>query len=296
MPKVSIIIPTHNRAQDLKKCLESVLAQTYQDFEIIVVDDASEDNTSTVISALADQRIKYICREKKGGAAAARNTGIGASKAEFVAFQDDDDVWLPDKLKKQMAVFERSSPEVGVVYCGFLRIKDKAGTYYPHFPLMLKKPKLEGQVYRSLLYGNFVSTQTAVVRRACFSKVGIFDQAFPPLEDWELFLRLSKHYTFKYIAEPLVLAPISKTSISTNKGNDIKARQAILKKYAFDLRADKKLLALHYFNLGELLLVSKRFDEARAAFIAAVEAQPYNLRYRIHLWVAFIGARLKVFF
>src|SRR5690348_13147078 len=112
MAPVSVIIPTHNRSDFLRNAITSVLNQTYQDFEIIVVDDGSTDNTSEVVANFSDERITFIRHDTNKGGSAARNTGILASKCDYIAFLDDDDEWLPDKLRKQMEILVASPPEV----------------------------------------------------------------------------------------------------------------------------------------------------------------------------------------
>ena len=119
-PKVSIILPTYNRAYIIEKGINSLLNQTYQDFEIIIVDDGSTDNTEEIIKKLQekDKRIKYIKLKTNKGAATARNIGIKAARGEYIAFQDSDDEWMHEKLEKQVKVLDTSSKEV-VVYTGF---------------------------------------------------------------------------------------------------------------------------------------------------------------------------------
>jgi glycosyltransferase involved in cell wall biosynthesis len=119
MPAVSVIIPTYNRAEFLRLAITSVLNQTFQDFEIIVVDDASEDHTHEVVHNFRDKRIKYIHHEVNKRVAAARNTGVLNSSGAYIAFVDDDDEWLPKKLQMQVALLENSPSIVGGVYTGF---------------------------------------------------------------------------------------------------------------------------------------------------------------------------------
>ena len=120
-PTVSVIIPTYNRAKLLPRAIKSVLNQTFKDFEVIIVDDGSTDNTEEVINEFQkhNKRIKYIRHEKNKGAAAARNTGIKIAQGEYIAFQDSDDEWLPNKLEKQMEIFESAPAEIGVVYTDY---------------------------------------------------------------------------------------------------------------------------------------------------------------------------------
>src|SRR5262245_45342203 len=127
MSRVSVIIPTHNRADFLRGALSSVLNQTYQNFEIIVVNDASTDDTAKVVAAFEDERIRFIRHDTNKGGSAARNTGILASKCDYIAFLDDDDEWLPDKLRKQMEILLASPPEVAGVYTGCLDVDKTSG-------------------------------------------------------------------------------------------------------------------------------------------------------------------------
>lgn len=120
---VSVIIPTYNRAHLLGRAIQSVLAQTYEDFEIIVVDDASTDVTEQVVKSFADDRINYIRHQKNKGGSSARNTGIKAAKGEFIAFLDSDDEWVPKKLEKEINRLQTLSNEVGVFYGGFCCVR-----------------------------------------------------------------------------------------------------------------------------------------------------------------------------
>jgi len=117
--KVSIIIPTYNRAHLIERSIRSILNQTYEDFELLIVDDGSTDNTKEVVEGIVDARIRYISCATNGGAAKARNVGIAEAKYDYIAFQDSDDEWHPDKLEKQMKVMETASPDTGLVYCEY---------------------------------------------------------------------------------------------------------------------------------------------------------------------------------
>ncbi|MCK4529078.1 glycosyltransferase, partial [candidate division WOR-3 bacterium] len=194
-PKVSVIIPTYNRVHLIGRAIQSVLEQSYQDFEIIVVDDASTDNTGEVVRSLKDERIRYIRHEKNKGAAAARNTGIKVARGEYIAFQDSDDEWLPEKLEKQMKAFDNAPPEVGVVYTDMQRINEDGGIEYWHSPRILPE---DGIIYKDALDYRVmnIGIQSAVIKKECFDKVGMFDERFPRFIDLELFIRLSKYYYF----------------------------------------------------------------------------------------------------
>src|SRR5438034_8399752 len=119
MSRVSVIIPTYNRARYLSDAIRSVVNQTFQDFEIIVIDDCSQDQTRIATDSFKDQRIKYLTHDSNRGEAAARNTGIQKSTGSYIAFLDDDDQWAPEKLQLQIQIFEQSATKVGLVYCGY---------------------------------------------------------------------------------------------------------------------------------------------------------------------------------
>jgi glycosyltransferase involved in cell wall biosynthesis len=250
-PKVSVIIPTFNRALLIMRAIKSVLDQTYQDFEVIVVDDGSSDETQKVLRSLKDERIRYFRHEKNLGASAARNTGIRAAKGSYIAFQDSDDIWLPEKLEAQMKVFEGAEPKLGLVYTGTWLIYGDRKTYIP-FSYGVQK---EGNVHRELLKSNFVCNPSVVVRKECFEKVGMFDEALHRLQDWEFFIRLSRYYDFKYVNKPLVVAyNDTPGNISSNRARERVAIEHILMKLRGDFEEDKKSMKDHYFHLGILLI------------------------------------------
>jgi glycosyltransferase involved in cell wall biosynthesis len=253
---VSVIIPTYNRADVIGRALHSVLHQTYQDLEVIIVDDGSTDDTEVVVRSFRDARVRYIRHENKQGAPVARNTGIKAAKAEFIAFQDSDDEWLCDKLEKQIEAFSKASPETGVVYTGFLRIENTQATYYPSGDVN----RLSGSILKALLHGNFITTQAALVRKDCFLKAGLFDEQLPRLQDWELFIRIAKYYKFICINEPLLLAFYSDDSITADSSKLAVALRLILNKHHDVFSKHKKILVMHhaFLLLGRYQFIIKK--------------------------------------
>ena len=134
-PGISVIIPTYNRAHLISRSAKSVLAQTYPDFELIIVDDGSGDNTEEIIEALADPRIRYLRHESNRGVSAARNTGIRAARGDYIAFQDSDDEWLPQKLEKQLGLFEQDNRgDLGLVLCEHLSVNEAKQTAWHGIP------------------------------------------------------------------------------------------------------------------------------------------------------------------
>lgn len=285
-PAVSVIIPTYNRAHLIGRAIQSVLDQTYQDFEIIVVDDGSTDNTEEVVTDFNDERLRYIRLEENSGTSAApRNTGIKVARGKYIAFQDSDDEWLPEKLEKQMRVFEIASPEFGVIYTGFWRIAGGKKTYIPSSRITPK----EGDIHNILLEGNFIGGPVTLIRKECLERAGMFDEELPQLMDWEMWIRLSKYYHFKCIDEPLAISYYSPGGV--NEGGDIKAKawKLILKKHFEDIKKDRGLLANHYSNIGILLCSNGELRQGRNYFIKAVVAYPLNIKPLLHAFISLFG-------
>lgn len=272
--KVSIIIPTYNRSHLLLRSVQSILNQTYKEFEIIIVDDGSIDNTEEVIKTIRDPRIKYIKNLENKGACAARNTGIKAAKYEYIAFQDSDDEWCPEKLEKQMECFKKAAPNVGVVYTGFQRIKNDIKTYIPSPSI----PKRSGNIHEILLNGNFVTTQVAIVKKECFDKVGMFDERLPRLQDWELWIRVSKYYCFEFIDEPLVKAYYQIDSISSNHGALIQAWELILEKHFNSREINRKILSSQFFEIGKYIYLNQYSDKWKRYYLKSYMYAPLNFK------------------
>ncbi len=286
-PRVSVVIPTYNRARSIRRSIESVLQQTFQDFEILVVDDGSTDDTAQVVAGIGDSRIHYHRQAVNGGAGAARNAGLLLARGEWVAFQDSDDLWRPEKLALQMARFEAAEERLGVVYCGFIRIEQGRERYSPP-PKIVQR---EGNIHAELLKGNFVTTQAAVVRRECFSTVGLFDQSLQPLEDWDLFLRLSKAYPFGIVDEPLVISEIGADSISAQTERYLHSLRGVVEKHAEDFARHKNLAAGHWNHLGDGLCRMGRRREGAGAFARAARLQPWHLQHWAGLLLSLAGTR-----
>ncbi|HEV7986677.1 MAG TPA: glycosyltransferase, partial [Steroidobacteraceae bacterium] len=194
---VSVVIATYNMGRYLPQAVQSVLAQTYANVEVQIVDDGSSDDTGQVVRLWErDERVR-VHRQSNGGQAQARNRGIALSRGPYVAFLDADDEWLPQKLSRQMPLFE--NPQVGVVYSEYECI-DGEGRALPKPPTRMYR----GRITTELLIDNFVSFQTAVVRRECLERHGAFDESVRMGDDYDLWLRLSAHYEFDFVPEATV--------------------------------------------------------------------------------------------
>jgi glycosyltransferase involved in cell wall biosynthesis len=200
MIKVSVIIPTYNYAKFISETIRSVLDQTFSDYEVIIVDDGSTDETKAVIKPyLKDARVKYVYQENKG-LSSARNLGIRTSHGGYIALLDSDDLWMPEKLQKQVPLLE-SDHNVALVYCMAEHI-NQAGEAMPHSSW----PHPENKSYEDLLYCNWVvgSGSSVLIRKSVFSEVGFFDETLTALEDLNMWIRILRHYRSAYVNEVLV--------------------------------------------------------------------------------------------
>jgi glycosyltransferase involved in cell wall biosynthesis len=208
-PLVSIVIPTYNCERYIDETIGSVLAQSFQDFELIVVDDGSTDRTRELVAGYGDAT-RLIPQENRG-VCAARNRGIGEARGDFLCLMDHDDYWFPDKLALQVEVMHRQ-PECGVVFAAFLRWQaDATGSFPPvggfdisSIPANLD-PEYSGWIYHQFLLDCWMLTSTAMFRRKVFERCGAFDETLPYGEDWDLWLRIANEFPFAKIARPNTL-------------------------------------------------------------------------------------------
>ncbi len=197
-PRVTVIIPTYNRAAYLGEAIASVLAQHLGDFELIVVDDGSTDDTPALLAAIGDPRLRVLRREH-GGISAALNAGLRAARGREVARLDSDDLWRPELLPTLVALLD-ARPEIGVAYAKG-QAMDAGGRLLRHFQGM--PPRFPGDDVRSLLYDDCTCTIATLVRRACFERVGGYDESLPANEDWDMALRLAQQFRFAFVDQVL---------------------------------------------------------------------------------------------
>jgi len=190
-PLVSVIIPTHNRASMLPRAIRSVQRQTYPHLEILVIDDASVDNTPEVVKSFDDRRIHYIRHDTNRGGSASRNTGIRAATGEYIAFLDDDDEWVQEKTEEQMKVLQ----DYDAVTC----------TAFPISSDMSKLSSTKTVELDELLQGKFTYGGTGVLMaKANVLKQTMFDESLPRCQDWDLFIRIAMNYKIAYLNNPLL--------------------------------------------------------------------------------------------
>jgi glycosyltransferase involved in cell wall biosynthesis len=204
MPTVSVIIPTYNRALIIKDAIQSVLNQTFSDYEIIVVDDGSTDNTSNVVNDMRSHsgKVRYIYQENKGRSAA-RNIGIRAARGNYVAFLDSDDMFLPEKLRVQLMTL-KNNLDFGMVFSHVLRM-DEHGNILED--INQGKEKLTGWIYPELLFikKNIITIPSVMVRKRVLNEIGGFDESMHICEDLDLWRRIAMNHQILQMNEPLAI-------------------------------------------------------------------------------------------
>lgn len=275
MPRVSVIIPTYNRADLVAEAIDSVLTQSYCDLEVIVVDDGSTDNTAEVIKQYG-QRIRVV-RQQNAGEPLARNAGIRVASGEFVCFLDSDDIWMPSKLVRQVEVLERE-PDLAWVY-------SDAFVFYgtnrqPAYLLSQACSQFDGAIGARLLLADFIPLSTLIVRRTVLDEVGWFAE-LPRGPDWDLWLRIAARYPVRRLADPLVGYRVHEGSLSELQSIELKHRwlvevieRAILFAPSVYQPYRARALAAQYVRTGRVVAVQGNGAEAREYFLQAARLTP----------------------
>jgi glycosyltransferase involved in cell wall biosynthesis len=278
-PKVTVLIPTYNCAKYLPQAVESALKQSYQDFEVLVIDDGSTDDTAAIVRGLTarhPEKVRYIHQEN-AGLAEARNAGIKAAQGELIALLDADDMWLPERLQKGVAAIE-ADPSIGLVHANITRISESGD--------ILDTPaRVEGTFKGNMFLPIFlrqvhISCPTVMFRKACCEKVGYFDSYLTRLgcEDRDLWLRIAQNYKVVYVPEVLAYYRVSSQSMSQNLDKMTKARLYVVDKYfpqsSGHSRIRNKALAKIFRDIGDLSLLKKQYAAACEQYRRAIKHDP----------------------
>jgi glycosyltransferase involved in cell wall biosynthesis len=290
------VIPTFNRACLLQRAIRSVLEQSYPDFEIMVVDDCSTDETARAMAKQLDGRVRYIRRERKGSAAATRNAGMRAAGGELICFLDDDDEYLPAFLGNMVAAFDSAGPEVGFGWCGLVTVRDT-----PTGEEVLREhvwqPRFANRVaaHRSILRSHRIGAGAGLtVRRAVMERVGLFDEGLTKLEDNDYLIRLSREFDF--IVVPRILAKVHLhpgPRLTTPDDGTVAAYERILERHYEEIRKTPDTLAFHHYRIAWARhhVGHKRLGQQHMR--AALAATPLRWKFRfVHFLFAILGSWL----
>lgn len=277
-PLVSTVIASYNMATYLPLAVESALAQTYENIEVLVIDDGSTDDTRRVIEPFLDNsRVRSLFQTNKGQAAA-KNYGIRESRGEYIAFLDADDIWALDKLEAQIPLFLQS-PAVGVVYSRFACIDEKGVEFQ-----VSNNNHFRGRVSGPLLIYNFIGFGTSVVRKKCFERLGGFKENIPMGIDYDLWLRLSTCYEFDYVDRPLLYYRVWPGQMSKNyKGryfNGINIMKRFLTEFPgiIDKKTEDEAWAHTFVGYGECIRrYERQIGPALSLYMRALRHKPHYL-------------------
>jgi glycosyltransferase involved in cell wall biosynthesis len=293
---VSVIVPAYNSEKHIKETMQSVLAQTYCDFELLIIDDGSTDGTADVVRSFKDGRIKYL-HFQNGGPAVAKNRGIKHSSGEYLAFLDSDDTWHLEKLEKQVCLM-RSDPRIGMIFCN-ISIMSAQGELLGQ--KTFKKEQTLGLEH--ILRSCFITTPSSVMlRRNCLEAVGGFDEELW-CSDWELYVRIYRRYLVDYVNEALVNYRSSNQGLSGRVDVLNKTRPRILDKiWAGDPRLSKEYPEIKkacyadtYFEIGEDNFNALNLSTARKFLIKSLLIKPLKFRTYHYLIRTFLGVKIFSF-
>ncbi|MDP1808381.1 MAG: glycosyltransferase [Actinomycetota bacterium] len=289
---VSVVIPTHNRAALLRKAIDSVLAQTHQEFEIIVVDNGSTDETREMVGGYVakDARVRYHYQENSGSPVSPRNKAAALARGTYLAFLDSDDLWLRDKLARQLAKFAEE-PDTAIVYSDFYMM-DKDGGRGANF-FSLGQPH-RGQVFPRLLVKNFIPTSTAMIKKTAFAEAGGMDERYRIAHDIDLYLKIASKYPVDYCDQPLAQIRMDASSLSGNRALLFEEIIDVTKKWEDKATADPRIgrrrytgiLARYYFRAGVYRFLDGDRRVAKDYLRQAVRHSPLDAVYFLSYLVA----------
>lgn len=273
---VSIIITTFNRPHLLQRAIESVLNQSYKNFELIIIDDCSTDTTQKVVKNYINEKVHYIKNIENKGLSASRNIGIKASRGEYISFLDDDDELLPDKLFSQIELF-KTNKYVDVVYCGSIK-------KYKNFSL-INPAKYKGCLKLSVLNSCPNAVHSLLIKKTCFNRVGLFDENLNALEDWDMWIRLSKFFEFDYVPKNLIIYYIHGSQMSTHLRLKTKAREKLFLKHYDSIVQNKHAHYWHLRKLAGRFALLNEFKRSLKYIIKSILVKPLNAGSYFHLFL-----------
>jgi glycosyltransferase involved in cell wall biosynthesis len=289
---VSVILPTRNRADLLPRAIASVLAQTYRNLELIVVNDASSDNTREVLEGISDPRLSVIHREVNKGASAARNAGIAIARGEFVAFQDDDDVWLVDKLQEQVSALQSAPKKVGWCLGGYIQMKPQQYTYIGGAYYWNQLDYSQGLGKGGPCWW-LIATPAWLVKREALERAGNFDERIRSWEDWELGLRLSEVCDRIFVDKPLYLQDhIRGSGLILDERARAAGLRIIMEKHGHIWAGNRRVLARHFYTIGRMESLCDPPPAGREYLLRSLRTDPLRIRTWAAIALCYIDQRL----
>ena len=279
-PKVSVIMPAFNAGKTIKDAVESVKDQSFDDWELIVIDDGSTDDTAAIAQGYttSDNRIKLLKLEENGGLPNARNKGCLQACGEYIAFLDSDDLWHKDKLKKQIQ-FHSNNPDIEISHTNFIAFDDTKFYTRPFRRFIDLNEKVSGDLYPNICYKNSIGVLTVMVSKELLLHVNMFDTNLWTMEDQDLWIRIArKKKAFGYINEILAYYRISAGGISKRTGRYKKAYKFFLKKILNENSLSKKILLGNYYrHFGTVYFKRSQHRLAKLYFLKSLKFYQFSL-------------------
>jgi glycosyltransferase involved in cell wall biosynthesis len=276
-PLVSVVVPVYNGERYLRQALESALGQTYRSLEIVVVDDGSTDGSPQLIASFGS-RLRSL-RQANGGVALARNSGIRAAHGELIAFLDQDDWWMPEKIEKQVALF-LADERLGLAHTAILQYSDSAAAFVEPVYLTHRSPQLQGDCFEELLLGNAIFNSSTMIRKNVLQKSGTFDPGIPgnTVQDYDLWLRIARHFPFAYLPQQLTALRLHDGQGTLNRlamlGDELRLLERIVSERQLrDSPALRARFAELLDELGVAHLDNRAHRLARQCFIRALRTR-----------------------
>ena len=282
-PLISVITPTYNRAAFLERAISSVLNQTYGNFEMIIADDCSTDNTKEVVTKIKDERIKYIKLESNKGPAGARNIAIKSAKGRYISLLDSDDEYLPQKLERQILKFQDLPMDIGVVYCGYFIVYEPDTTHGKVSPIY------KGDIFNILLKHNCMGSPTPLIRKECFDTCGLFDEFLPSYDDWDMWIRISERYKFEFVEESLAKVYTHGDQTSTNINTTIKMRELLFEKYKTTIQENPETAGYLLQRLGFLYFLKNNTYMSLKYYMKSIRMRPKDAQSYITLLTSLVS-------
>jgi glycosyltransferase involved in cell wall biosynthesis len=292
-PKVSVIMPVLNGERYIDEAIESIIAQTYQNCELVLVDDGSTDSTyERVKRFLPKLAIRYVRHESPRGIAASMNDGVRNATGDMISFLDHDDTWLPEFLEAQVSYLEQH-PDVGMVHSDFRTIDPDGNVLEESVARCRQRKRPSGSVFRELFLDSFIVGNSVLIRKECFERLGMFEESFR-WGDYHMWLRIARHYRVDYVDKVLTSyrqhpTQSTRTVATSRPDQDSVAMQAIDKLLTAnpDIRSElgdaliRRRRAALYFDLAYSWHLAGDFRSARVCLRRAIAVHPFDLRFYV---------------
>lgn len=294
---VTAVITTCKRTPDvLERAIKSVISQTYKDIELFVIDDSPSsyeyrEQIKMMVESYSNQRVVYIPHQKNSGACVARNTGLKAANGEYIAFLDDDDEWLPEKIEKQLDAFKKYDSKTALIYCGRFTVDDTTG--------VIKERQAEfheGFVFDILIKKNFIgSTSYPLLRTDVLREFGGFDPQMPASQDYDVWLRIAQKYKVGYVRESLVRYHIHDGEFITgNPNKKIVALERLNSKHEVYLKKHKDALWQRRITIIDYYSATGHYGKMMTRWLSAVALRPSAIKENfVYLYSAWANAKFR---